>query len=188
VKKIGGGDADAAAALVSDIVEVGAIDPFGTPQVVDLETRRIMSKYEYEREQWIEMLSSAGDSTLERRLHALALILFRRIKNTSKTAASFRVRRDEVLDQLREMSVVVRLDWPSAEEDFAPRLDPWLEEDDQESGTWRDLGRRFQSAVNAYLKDAIGAWRKGRVQPTFGDPDNIRWFALTLSDVEDGLL
>lgn len=158
VKKVVSNEGSVAAALVKDIVKASGAWRRTEAQVVDLETDRIVPRYELESELWNEYVATAPTDHLEERFYVLALMLFRDIRNSSKTWASFQGRRDELLGQVRESALVARFTWDGRQFGQQPRLAPALPDDPPLGGM--ELVERFQSVVGDRLQEIEQAAKK----------------------------
>ncbi len=123
-------------------------------QYLDLVDPTLKTKQEVSKRLWHEFGVTAGEEEIEERLYQLALLLFGLVRAKYRSPQTFMARRDEILETIKELSVVQRFvatyddenpQWPSGAA-LKPRLsdDPALEDADLA----REAGRLFKKHVD----------------------------------------
>ncbi len=76
---------------------------------LDLIDLTLKTKKELSERLWHEFGATAEEWEIEQRLYALALLLFGLARSKNRSTQTFMARRDEILETIRELSVVARL-------------------------------------------------------------------------------
>ncbi len=131
---------------------------------LDLTDLRLRTEKEVSEDLWHTFGATAEEEKIEQRLYALALLLFRLVQAKNRSAQTFTARRDEILETIRELSVVARL--TGAYEDpnepglltgltFSPRLpgDPDPDDDDGRHEIWR-LAKKHGARLDGFAQAA----------------------------------